>query len=128
MQPQVRAVEDVPPEVWEDPVRGNLAFRVLFSADRTPTSSLYTGVRELLPAGWLGLHRHAQAEFSYVLEGSGVVVVDGVEHPVAAGSAVTVRGNAERGSHNTGDGPVRVLYAFATDSVDDVEYRFSAEG
>jgi hypothetical protein len=81
MQPQVRDTKDVTPEVWDDPVRGNVSFRVLFSADRTSTSSLYTGFAELPPAGWLGCHRHTQAEVYHVVEGRGVVVLDGDEHP-----------------------------------------------
>lgn len=128
MRSLIRNIEDVTPEAWDDPVRGDVSFRVLFSADRTSTSSLYTGVSELAPGGRLGLHRHAQAEFYYVVEGSGVVVVDGVEHPVAAGSAVFIPGDAEHGSRNTGDGPFRVVYAFATDSMDDVVYRFAGDG
>ncbi|WP_281181414.1 hypothetical protein [Geodermatophilus telluris] len=35
-----------------------------------------------------------------------------------------IPGNAERGTRNTGDGPLRFVYAFATDSIDDVVYRF----
>ena len=31
----------------------------------------------------------------------------------------------EHGIRNTGDGPLRFVYAFATDSIDDVVYRFS---
>ncbi|HYX95368.1 MAG TPA: cupin domain-containing protein [Geodermatophilus sp.] len=125
MQPQVRDSSQVESEVWDDPVRGNVSFRVLFSADRTPTSSLYTGLSELAPGGWLGLHRHTQAEVYHLVEGSGVVVLDGGEHSVAAGSAVFIPGNAEHGIRNTGDGPLRFVYAFATDSIDDVVYRFS---
>jgi hypothetical protein len=49
MQPQVRDIIEVEPEVWDDPVRGDVSFRVLFSADRTSTSSLYTGLTELPP-------------------------------------------------------------------------------
>ena len=127
MQPQVRDSSQVESEVWDDPVRGNVSFRVLFSADRTPTSSLYTGLSELAPGGWLGLHRHTQAEVYHLVEGSGVVVLDGVEHPVAAGSAVFIPGNAEHGIRNTGDGPLLFMYAFATDSIDDVVYRFSGD-
>ncbi len=125
MQPQVRDIIDAATEVWDDPVRGDVSFWVLFSADRTPTSSLYTGFAELAPAGWLGRHRHTQAEVYHVVEGSGVVVLDGTEHPVAAGSAVFIPGNVEHGFRNTGDGPLRFVYAFATDSIDDVVYRFS---
>ena len=127
MEPQVRALGDVPPEVWDDPVRGKVSFRVVFSADRTPTSTLYGGLSELAPSGWMGRHRHAQAEVYYVVEGRGVVEVDGAEHPVAAGSWVFIPGNAEHGARNTGDGPLRVVYTFATDSIDDVVYRFSDE-
>jgi len=65
---------------------------MLFSADRTPTSSLYTGLTALATIGWLGLHRHTAAEVYHLVEGSGVVVLDGVEHPVAAGSAVFIPG------------------------------------
>ena len=125
MQPQVRDSSPVESEVWDDPVRENVSFRVLFSADRTPTSSLYTGLSELAPGGWLGLHRHTQAEVYHLVEGSGVVVLDGGARPVAAGSAVFIPGNAEHGIRNTGDGPLRFVYAFATDSIDDVVYRFS---
>ena len=128
MQPQVRQLRDVTPEVWHDPVRGDVSFRVLFSADRTSTSSLYTGFTELPPAGWLGRHRHAQDEVYYVVEGSGVVALDGAEHPVSAGSAVFIPGNAEHGVRNTGDGPLRFVYAFAADSIDDVVYRFCDDG
>lgn len=128
MEHHVRNADDVQPEVWDDPVRGDASFRVLFSADRTSSSSLYTGVSELPPGGWLGLHRHAQAEFYYVLDGSGVVVIDGVDHPVTAGSAVFIPGDAEHGSRNTRDVPFRVVYAFATDAIDDVVYRFSDGG
>ena len=128
MRPQVRDSSQVESEVWDDPVRGDVSFRVLFSADRTPTSSLYTGLAELAPGGWLGLHRHTQAEVYHLVEGSGVVVLDGVEHPVGAGSAVFIPGDAEHGIRNTGDRPLRFVYAVATDSIDDAVHRFSDEG
>jgi quercetin dioxygenase-like cupin family protein len=85
-------------------VRGDVSFRVLFSADRTPTSSIHTGLTELAPGGWLGLHRHTQAQVCHLVEGSGVVVLDGAEHAVAAGSAVFIPGDAEHGVRNTGEG------------------------
>ena len=128
VQPQVRNSSQVEPELWNDPVRGDVSFRVLFSADRTPTSALYTGLTELAPGGWLGRHRHSHAEVYHLVEGSGVVVLEGEEHPVAAGSAVFIPGDAEHGIRNTGAGPLRFVYAFATDSVEDVVYRFSDDG
>ena len=62
-----------------------------------------------------------------VVEGGGVVL-DGVEHAAAAGSAVFVTGDAEHGIRTTGGGPLRFVYAFATDSVEDVVHRFPDEG
>lgn len=127
MQPQVRDLIDIEPEVWDDPIRGDVSFRVLFSADRTSTSSLYTGLAELPADGWLGRHRHTQAEVYQVVEGRGIVVLENAEYQVAAGSAAFIPGNAEHGIRNTGDGPLRLVYTFATDSIDDVVYRFSAD-
>ena len=114
-----------PEDGWDDPVKGRIAWRTLFSGDRTPTEALTLGLAELAPGGWLGLHRHAPAEIYYVLEGRGIVTLDGVEHEVSAGSAVFIPGNVEHGSRNTGDAPLRVLYAFPVDSFGEVEYRFS---
>jgi Arc/MetJ family transcription regulator len=60
VQPQVRDSSQVESEVWDDPVRGNVSFRVLFSADRTATSALYTGVTDA-PRRTRGLsHRAAR--------------------------------------------------------------------
>ncbi|MGY1750501.1 cupin domain-containing protein [Modestobacter sp. SYSU DS0511] len=127
MEPLIRDSAEVEAETWDDPVRGKVSFRVLFSQDRTPTAALYTGLTELAPDGWLGLHRHSATEVYHLVEGSGIVVLDGVEHPVTAGSAVFIPGDTEHGIRNTGPGPLRFVYAFPTDSFDDVRYRFSAE-
>ncbi len=110
---------------WDDPVKGRVGWRTLFSADQTPTQALTAGIAELQPGGWLGLHRHTPPEIYYVLEGSGIVTLDGVEHPVAAGTAVFIPGNCEHGISNAGAAPLRFLYAFAVDSFGEVEYRFS---
>jgi mannose-6-phosphate isomerase-like protein (cupin superfamily) len=123
----VRTTAEAETEVWNDPVRGHVAFQVLISRDRTATSSLCTGLAELPLAGWLGRHRHTQAEVYHVLGGTGVVVLDGAEHAVTGGSVVFVPGDTEHGIRNTGGEPLRFVYAFATDSVEDVVYRFSAD-
>lgn len=117
--------DDVDPESWDDPVRGHLAFRALVSGDRTPSASLTTGVADLPSGGWLGRHRHAPAEIYYVLDGQGLVFLDGVEHPVRAGSSVFVPGEVEHGLRNVADAPLRFFYAFAVNSFAEVDYRFS---
>lgn len=121
----VRA-SDVEAEHWADPVRGEIAFRTLFSADRTSTGGLTAGVAELPPGGWLGSHRHPPAEIYHVLEGDGVVTLDGQERPVGAGTAVFIPGGSEHAVRNTGTTTLSIFYVLAVDAMGDVGYRFAA--
>ena len=124
--PIIRRAEQCELESWDDPVRGSVTWRTLFSGGRTPTSELTMGIAELPP----GLtdpghpHRHAQSEVYYVLSGSGFVSVDGVATGVTEGSAVFVPGNAPHYARNTGAGSMRLLYVFAVDSFEQVQYEF----
>jgi quercetin dioxygenase-like cupin family protein len=124
-RPLVVREHDLDHDGWDDPQKGRVAWRTLFSGDLTETEALTCGVAELQRDGWLGLHRHSPAEIYYILEGSGIVTLDGVEHAVAAGSAVFIPGDAEHGIRNTGPGLLRFLYAFPVDAFGDVEYRFT---
>ena len=122
----ITRVEERTREGWDDPARGAVAWYTLFSGDLTPTEGLTAGVAELPPGeGRLTLHRHSQAELYYILEGFGLLTVDGVETPVAAGAAVFIPGDAEHGLRNASDAPLRLLYVFPTDRFSDVVYRFA---
>jgi quercetin dioxygenase-like cupin family protein len=118
--------ESCPLEGWDDAIRGQVVWRTLLSGDRTPTSELTLGVTELgvgQPSPFTP-HRHAQAEIYYVLSGEGVVEIDGIEHPLRAGTSVFIPGGALHGARNTGRDVMRMLYVFAADSFSDVEYEF----
>ena len=125
LKPLVIGEADVTRDAWDDPVRGVLGFRTLISGGTTPTRTLTAGIADLNPGGWLGLHRHTPAEIYYVVEGHGIVTLDGADNPVSAGTAVYIPGDAEHGIRNAGHTPLRFFYAFALDSFDDVTYRFS---
>ncbi len=125
-QPLVVDEADAPRDGWDDPVRGRLRWRTLFSQGLTPTAGITCGVTELGPGDWLGLHRHAPAEIYYVFAGAGIVSLEGREIPVKAGSAAFIPGMAEHGIRQTGDDVLRLFYAFPVDSFDGVEYLFSA--
>lgn len=124
--PAVVREADTQRETWDDPIRGRLGFRTFFGGAGRASRSLTTGVADLEPGGWLGLHRHEPAEVYHVLQGQGVVCLDGVEHAVEAGASVYIPGDAEHGVANTGDGLLRVAYTLAADSLAAVDYRFSA--
>jgi mannose-6-phosphate isomerase-like protein (cupin superfamily) len=125
VRPIVLREHDAARELWNDGAKGVLSFRTLFSAGTTETGSLTVGVADLEPGDWLGLHCHTPAEVYYVVDGEGIVSLDGVEHSVSAGTAVFIPGNTEHGIRNPGSAPLRFFYAFAVDSFDDIEYRFA---
>jgi mannose-6-phosphate isomerase-like protein (cupin superfamily) len=118
--------DDCPADHWDDPVRGQVSFRTLLSADLTPSDKITLGVAELAPgeARSLSLHRHAPPEAYYILSGTGVVEIEGQTHPVRAGSTVFIPSNARHGAANTGDETLKLLYVFAVDSFSEIEYHF----
>ncbi len=117
---------DAAQDGWDDPVRGRLRWRTLFSKGATPTAGMTCGVTEFQPGEWLGLHRHAPPEIYYIFAGAGLMSLEGHEIPVKAGSAVFIPGMAEHGIRQTGSEILRLFYVFPVDSFDGVEYLFSA--
>ena len=113
-------------ETWENRMRGNVRWRTLLSADRTPSDSITCGIAELADEK-LELHRHSHAEVYHVLSGKGVVSVDGKEFEVGAGSTVFIPGNALHGVKNRDGNVLRLLYVFAADSFEEIEYVFPHE-
>ncbi len=120
---------DLPLERWEDETPARVVWRTLLSGDRTPTERLTLGVAELAPGSSreVRTHHHAPVEIYYVISGEGVVFIDGEEHPLRAGTAVYLPGDVEHAAANTGDETLRLLYVFATDSFEDVEYHFAKD-
>jgi mannose-6-phosphate isomerase-like protein (cupin superfamily) len=117
---------NAPQDGWDDPVRGRLRWRTLFSRGLTQTAGMTCGVTELGPGDWLGLHRHAPPEVYYVFAGAGILSLEGREVPMSAGSGVFIPSMAEHGIRQTGNQVLRLFYAFPVDSFDSVEYLFSA--
>ena len=97
-------------------------WRTLTSADRTPTRELTSGVCEIEPGCELPLHRHPPLELYYFLEGTGVVTLGSDDHPVRAGSTVSIPGDTPHRIYNSGSGPLRLFYVFPVESFSQVEY------
>ena len=116
---------DVEQEAWE----GIVTWRTLLTAERTPTTALTVGSAEIAAgASERGArHHHADHEVYYFISGTGVVHIDGVEHPVEAGSVVFFPGNTSHFVRNTGDQTLKLLFVFAVDRFADVEYVYDDE-
>lgn len=131
LTPVLVHLADVGWESWEPAdraVRGDITWKTLLSADRTPTSALTVGLARLHPGQFLAPHRHTQAEIYYLLHGVGEMYIEGTTYAVKPGTAIFIPGNAEHGIANKGSEPVEFLYAFATDSFQEIVYRFADEG
>ncbi len=114
-------------ERWPDAQvaeRGEARWKTLISAGVTQSAGIVLGVAVLAPGRTLPAHRHAQAEAYLVLEGAGVVTIDGTEHTVGPGSAVFIAGDTVHAVRCTGAEDLRLTYVLAADAFEDVEYVF----
>ncbi len=104
--------------------RGDVEWKTLVSRGVVDSRSLTLGIARLAPGGVLRRHRHAQDEVYLVIEGEGVVIVEGASRAVRAGSSVFIPGNCRHSIECTGQTPLRFAYVLAADSFDDVTYVF----
>src|SRR5215207_791074 len=104
--------------------RGAAEWKTLISAGLTPTEGLTIGVARLPPGRSLHTHRHQQHEAYLVLDGIGVVTIDGTARTVSPGVAVFIPGNTVHSVEATGESDLRLAYVLAADSFHDVEYVF----
>lgn len=121
----MRRMHDGEPDQWDDPERGTILFRTVFSGELTGTEGLTAGVAEILPGDVFRPHRHPQTEVYLVLGGGGTLLLDGEEKSISDGDVVLVPSGRVHGVHNTGQVPLRVFYVLDTDSMQDVEYEFT---
>ena len=116
---------NAPRDGWDDPVRGRIRWRTLFSRGLTPSEGMTCGVAELR-AGRLARSASARAAGNLLC----VRRRRGREprregDRGQGGRAVFIPGMAEHGIRQTGSGVLRLFYAFPVDSFDSVEYLFS---
>ncbi len=126
-EPVVVEQDDREWEAWpaeQAAQRGETQWKTLISAGLTRSEALTVGVARLPPGGALHAHRHRQPEAYLVLDGAGVVTIDGTARPVRPGVAVFIPGDALHSVEATGDSELRVAYVLAADSFEDVEYVF----
>ena len=110
-EPYVIHEEKCEIESWEDATRGEIQWRTLLSADRTPTTSMTLGVAEIKPGGRASLreHRHAQPEIYYILSGVAKMTIGDETRDVGPGDAIAIPPGAEHTIRNTGPDVLKFL-------------------
>jgi mannose-6-phosphate isomerase-like protein (cupin superfamily) len=84
---------------------------LLVSEKTCGAEKLATTIVEMEPGGFQHLHSHEPEQMYYILEGQGLMCVDGEEGPVQAGDCIFFPSFAEHGLKNTGEGVLRYLSA-----------------
>lgn len=120
-------VDRPPIEGAGDVESGNLTWRTLISADRTPSAEMILGIADFPPHGQLNLHRHEPAEIYFGLSGEGIVSADGATLAITKGVAVFIPSNCEHGVV-AGAAGLSILYCFAQDAFEDIEYGYVGPG
>ncbi len=115
---------NLPDHGWDDPARGTLRWKTLLSGDVTASDSLVCGIAIMKPGDHFALHRHAQPEVYFGLEGEGIVMIDGQPHRLAPGIALFIPGHALHGVPEVA-APLRWFYTFACDRFDQIHYEFA---
>jgi quercetin dioxygenase-like cupin family protein len=64
---------------------------------------------ELQPGGFTPLHTHPHEHEVFIIEGQGIFVYQGQQHPFAAEYVIFVPGNKQHQFKNTGDSVLRLL-------------------
>jgi len=114
---------DLPEASWDDPARGSVRWKTLFSGDVTATDSLVCGIALMSPGDTFALHFHPQPEVYFGLEGEVDVTVNNTIHRLKPGVALFIPGNAVHGVIRA-DQPARWFYSFAADSFAEIAYTF----
>ena len=92
------------------PARPNREFRYLVNQDAGCLDmTQFVGV---IPPGKAGMHSHTYDEVVYVIDGEGVLHLDGKATPLRAGTCIHLPPHNEHCLENTGEAPMRVLGVF----------------
>lgn len=110
---------------WQpEPAHGYVTTKV--SPHNLNTHTWAAGFQVIDPGGHIRPHAHERAEeLLFVWEGHGVVVIDGVEHPVEPGSLIYVDKLVMHSVVNRSAGLMKVLWVITPPGLEDV---FSAIG
>lgn len=100
--------EEIIAQQIELPIVKNAAMKVLVG-EKEGWGDHVMRVIELAEAGYSPKHVHPWPHINYMLEGNGVLYIDGKEHPVKAGSYAYVPADVEHQFKNAGSDTFRFI-------------------
>lgn len=118
---------DLPWEGWEDAdvaASSAIRWKLLTAGERTGSAGLVTGIAEIPPGERLLLHHHEPEETYYIVQGHGRLEIDARAADVGPGCAAYIPPNARHALHCTGEEPLILVFSFARDRFDQVDYQF----
>lgn len=113
-----------PAEGWHD-----LAVRWLVTRELAGSDTTVVGYSVFPPGAKHALHRHPNAEeWEFVISGSGIKHVDGVDVPIAAGDVVFSARNTFHGVANTSSETLTTLWGYTgAASLEEAGYELPSE-
>ncbi len=93
--------------------RDNITSYLLASAKTSGAQNLAITFVEMVSGGFQHLHSHEPEQMYYILEGQGLMIVNGEEQPIQAGESIFFPSFADHGLKNIGKGVLRYLSAAA---------------
>jgi quercetin dioxygenase-like cupin family protein len=84
--------------------------------DTSSSQEAVTAIAEIAPGGQSGRHSHPGTESSYVLQGEGLLEIDGQQaRTVKAGDSFTIPAESVHNAKVSGSSPLRVLTTYVVE-------------
>lgn len=94
---------------------GGIIFREVFSKKNFKSSLQFLHETIILPNSTIGYHLHTgNEEIYYVIEGEGIMTVDGEDKKISSGDAVITHGGSSHGLKNISSKKLKILVFEAT--------------
>ena len=82
--------------------------------EETGATQISSGMVSYAPGSSIATHYHNAEESVIVIEGEGILVIQGEEHHVKAYDAAFITPGAQHRMINTGDRPFKLVWTYAT--------------
>ena len=90
--------------------KGAISFREIFDKNDFKSSLQFLHETSIMPNSTIGYHKHSgNEEIYYIVEGKGLMEVDGEEKVVGHGDAVITHSGSSHGLKNIGDKELKIL-------------------